>query len=159
MGCFRKLWLSFVCLAVARFSFGYEIDPTLKFSEMVDRIPLAQHFENMAVTHPFYDEIARETLRLEHFMAMTQQDHLYVDNLFYFFRLLAERETDPVRKEYLQTVGNENWDDYWQVYYDKFNFSKPVHMVPSVLGKCRHSIYISPVCYVIHILNNNVTSL
>lgn len=130
---FRKFWLAYLLLTIAQSIHGYDIDPTLKFSEMVDRIPLARHFENLTISHPFYDGIARETLPLEHFMAMTQQDHLYVDNLFRFFRLLAERETDPERKAYLQSIGDENWDDYWQVYYDKFNFSKPQHMVPPVL--------------------------
>jgi len=127
--------VAFLSLFSLQFSCAYEIDPSLKFSEAIETIPIGQHFVNLTLTHPFWLGIANGTLPVEKFIAMTQQDDLYVRNFFVSFGILAEREPDPYRKEFIFNISTQNWEPYFQTYYDKFNCSAPKYMVPRVVGK------------------------
>lgn len=113
---------------------SYPVNPLLRFSQLIESIPIGRHFENLTVYHRFFDEIATGSLPLDQFKAMIQQDDIYVRLLFKAFREIAAREDDPVRKQFLASIGNDSWDDYFQIYYDKFNFTRASKLVPTTLG-------------------------
>lgn len=101
---------------------------------MVERIQIAEYFKNATINHPLYTAMAEGTLPLKTFKALIQQDNLYVDNFFHEFGILAKREIDLERKKYIQSVADGNMQQFFDKFYVKFNFSKGVHMVPTILG-------------------------
>lgn len=129
------IFLYFILFVSLQHQFcAYRDDLNLKFSEIVLTNPLGEHFRNLTVYHPLYDEIARGTLPLENFKTLVQQDDLYIRNFLNMFRILEERETDLDRKNILHKYGSENWDEHFQQFYTKFNFTPADYMIPSTLG-------------------------
>lgn len=122
-------------LAFCHVTLSYKIDDSLTFTQMVERIPVAQYFRNATLHHPLHEALAKGTLPLITLKALIQQDHLFSENRLKAFGILAKREMDPNRRKYLQGVARQNYGSAWEELYVQFNFSRGVHMVPPVLGK------------------------
>jgi len=116
---------------------AYPVNPVASFTETILTIPIAIHFENLTVHHPLYEGIGYGTLPEDSFRAFIQQDDLYVGYYLDNFQIMANRESDPERAKYLQSIANEQslWNSFFTSQYDQFKFRNTTQILPGTLGK------------------------
>ena len=99
-----------------------------KFSLQVESLAATAYFVRKTVYHPLYVELAKDTLPLDTFRTLIQQDDLYMRGFYKVFELLAAKEVDPSLQKRL-TKKNSSIADmfgFFQHYYEKFGDRKSV---------------------------------
>jgi thiaminase len=106
----------------------YETAFEQKFSIMADEV--LEDVFLQAAHHPLYMTLARETLSLDTFKILIQQDELYIKSFYEAFAIMAAKENDPVLKDKL-TKNNASSVEFFNWHFNQFNFTPTEIYLPT----------------------------